>query len=50
MIDSSFPLDTHVGYGLWLVATARIMNLTLITRDEKILEYGRSKFIQVLAV
>lgn len=33
-----------------IVATARVMNLSLITRDEKILEYGRSKFVQVLAV
>lgn len=33
-----------------IVATARVMNLTLMTRDEKILEYGSSKFVQVLAI
>ncbi len=33
-----------------IVATARIMNLTLITRDEKILEYGRLKPVQTLAI
>lgn len=33
-----------------IVATARVMNLHLMTRDAKILEYGHSKFLQVLAI
>lgn len=33
-----------------LIATARILNLTLITRDEKILEYGETKRVNTLKI
>jgi PIN domain nuclease of toxin-antitoxin system len=32
-----------------LVSTARVLGATLITRDGRILEYGRAGFVQVLA-
>ena len=33
-----------------LVATARIMRLTLVTRDKKILEYGEKGFVKTIPV
>jgi PIN domain nuclease of toxin-antitoxin system len=32
-----------------LVATARISNFTLVTRDQKILDYGKEGYVSVLA-
>lgn len=31
-----------------IIATARVENLKLLTRDEKILEYGRHKYLMVM--
>lgn len=33
-----------------IVATARIEELTLLTRDEKILNYGKNQYIQIIKI
>ena len=51
MIDScQLPGDSHADPAdRFLIATAREMNLTLVTGDKKILAYGKAGGVQVLA-
>ena len=51
VIDScQLPGDPHAEPAdRFLIATAREMNLTLVTHDKKILAYGKTGNVQVLA-
>jgi PIN domain nuclease of toxin-antitoxin system len=49
--SNSLPGDLHGDPAdRLLVATARILDLTLVTRDEKILDYGTGKHIHTLKI